>query len=78
MKIEVLGSGCKKCKNLHEKVAEVAKNLEIKNEIEYSSDITRMMELGALSSPIFAINNKIISEGRIPSENEIEIALKNE
>jgi len=76
MKIQVLGSGCATCKTLHTTVQEVAKRLEVKSSVEYSTDITEIAKLGAMSSPVFAIDGKIISVGKVPSVQEIETALK--
>lgn len=75
MKIQVLGSGCANCKNLHKAVEEVVKKLNLDFEVEYSTDIVEIVKLGALSSPVFAIDNVIISSGRVPKVEEIEEAL---
>jgi len=72
MKIQVLGSGCPTCKNLHKAVEEVVKKLHLDTEIEYSTDITKIIELGAMSSPVLAIDGKLITSGKVPSGEEIE------
>lgn len=76
MKIQVLGSGCTKCKTLHKTVEEVVKNLGIDSKVEYSTDMIEITKLGAMSSPVFAIDGKIISVGEVPTNKEIENALK--
>lgn len=68
MKIQVLGSGCSTCKNLYKLVEEVVKDLNINLEVEYSADISKIVELGAMSSPVFAIDGKLITAGRIPTK----------
>ena len=75
MKIQVLGSGCATCKNLHKTVEEVVKKLNLGIEVEYSTDIAKIVELGAMSSPVFAINGKLITSGKIPTNEEIERAI---
>ena len=45
MKIQVLGSGCAKCKNLHKTVEEVVKKLNLDTMVEYSTDVTKIVEL---------------------------------
>jgi small redox-active disulfide protein 2 len=72
MKIQVLGSGCASCKNLHKTVEEVVKKLHLDTEVEYSTDITKIIEIGAMSSPVFAIDGKLITAGKVPSPQEIE------
>lgn len=78
MKIQILGSGCAKCKALHKVVQETAQKLGIPDSVEYSTDIAEMATLGAMRSPVFAIDGKILSAGKIPTSEEIETALKKE
>lgn len=75
MKIQVLGSGCPSCKSLYKSVETVAKKLDSHTEIEYSDDIAKIIKLGAISSPVFVINDQIISAGAILSREEIEKAI---
>ena len=76
MKIQVLGSGCKSCEALYERVKKVAHEIQSELEVEYVTDITKIVELGAMSSPVFAIDNKIITAGQMPSEGEIKNAIE--
>ena len=75
MKIQVLGSGCKSCEALYERVRKVASEVYRDLEVEYITDITKIVELGAMSSPVFAIDNQIITAGQIPEEEEIKNAI---
>ncbi len=70
--IQVFGSGCPTCKMLYNRVSEIAKNINSNLEVDYITDITKMVELGAMSSPVFAIDNKIITAGKLPTEDEIK------
>ena len=72
MKIQVLGSGCATCKNLHKAVEEVVKKLNLDLEVEYSTDIAKIVELGAMSSPVLAIDGDLIASGKLPSSVELE------
>ncbi len=76
MKIQVLGSGCKSCEALYERVKKVASEINPQLEVEYITDITKIVELGAMSSPVFAIDNQIITAGQMPSEEEIKNAIE--
>lgn len=58
MKISVLGSGCATCKKLYETVVEVVKKENIDIEVEYSTDVTRIVELGLMHSPVLVIDGK--------------------
>ncbi len=75
MKITVLGSGCPTCKTLYEKVSKVTKEIDDNLEVDYITDITKMVELGAMSAPVFAIDNQIITAGQMPEEDEIKNAI---
>jgi len=60
MKILVLGSGCATCKRLHQSVLAVIKNENIDAEVEYSTDVVRVIELGLMHGPVLAIDGKPI------------------
>ncbi len=74
-KIQVFGSGCPICKSLFATVKSVAGKLNLKAEVEYSDDIAKIVELGVMSSPVFAINNEVIAAGKVPTSEEIEKAI---
>ena len=76
MNIEVYGSGCPTCKTLYDKVKKVAEEIDPELEVTYITDIAKMVELGAMSSPVFAINKQIITAGQLPDEEEIKQAIK--
>lgn len=80
MKIQVLGSGCPTCKKLHEVVFKVAKELNLEKQVEYlsgSEGIIKIMELGAMSSPVLTINNKIVMTGFNGDIEKIKTLIKN-
>jgi len=75
MKIQVLGSGCPTCKTLYKNVQDVVAKIGMDTEVEYSTDIGEIVKLGAMSSPVFAIDGKIVAAGKVPNNDEIESAL---
>ena len=78
MKIEVIGSGCKKCKNLFELTKETALDLDINDQILYSTDVNKIVSMGLMSSPVLTINDKPVLVGVLPTkENLKEIISKN-
>jgi len=76
MKIEILGSGCPKCKATEEIVKKVVKKLGVKAEIGHIYDIDKMTEYGAMLTPAVTIDGKIKIEGKVPTENEVEKIIK--
>ena len=70
--IQVLGSGCPTCKKLHELTKEAAKELNITAEVEYSSDIQKLLDTGMMSSPVLVINGQAVLAGGLPSIEKIK------
>ena len=69
--IKVLGSGCANCKRLEATARKVVDTLAIEAEIEKVTDYAEIMKWPILSTPGLVINDKLVSAGRIPSEQEI-------
>ncbi|MFA5025485.1 MAG: thioredoxin family protein [Candidatus Shapirobacteria bacterium] len=76
MKIQVLGSGCPTCKNLYELTKKAVKELGIKVEVEYSTDISKIIEMGIMQSPVMAIDGKPVMTGSGSLEKIKEIISK--
>jgi small redox-active disulfide protein 2 len=76
--IQVLGSGCPTCKTLYNKVLEITNQIDSSLKVEYVTDIAKIVELGAMSSPVFAINGKIITAGKTPDKQTIKDAILEE
>jgi small redox-active disulfide protein 2 len=75
--IQVLGSGCPTCKQLFENTKKVASELGIDTEVEYINDISKLIEMGVMASPVLAINGDPILTGRGKSEEDIREAIQN-
>lgn len=63
MKIQVFGSGCSTCKNLFELTKKAVEELGIKTEVEYSTDVSKIIEMGLMQSPVLAIDGKAVMVG---------------
>ncbi len=78
VKIEVIGSGCKKCKALFELTEVVVKELNINDIVLYSNDINKIVSMGIMSSPVLTLNDKPILVGILPDKERLkEIIFKN-
>ena len=73
--IEVLGSGCAKCKTLHERTQAAVTALGWQTEVLYSNDIEKIIALGVMSSPVLAVNGKAVLVGALPDEAELTTIL---
>jgi small redox-active disulfide protein 2 len=73
MKIQVLGSGCPTCKNLFELTKQAVSELGIEGEVEYSTDISKIIEMGVMQSPVLAIDGKpaMVGSGNLDKIKEV-------
>ncbi len=75
MIIQVFGSGCPTCKKLLETTKKVVEDLKIKADVEYVTDLSKMIEMGVMSSPALAIDGKVVLTGGGRGEDEIREAI---
>jgi len=75
MKIQVLGSGCPTCKKLYELTKEAVKQLNLDENVEYSTDVSKIIEMGVMSSPVLAVNDKPVMVGFLPDMEKIKKAI---
>ncbi len=71
MNIKVLGGGCCKCESLLEAVKEAVAEKGIKAEIEYITDIQKIVEYGIMSTPALMIDNRVVSMGHVLKAKDI-------
>ncbi len=72
MNIKVLGGGCRSCETLLKEVKEVVANNNLSADIEYITDLEKIMNYGIMSMPALMIDDKIVSSGRVLNAKEIE------
>ena len=71
-KIQILGTGCPKCKQLAENTEAAAKQLGIEYELEKVTDITEIMKIGVVMTPALVIDGNVKAVGKVPSSDEIK------
>jgi len=76
MKIEVLGTGCSKCKNLEKVVQDAVAKAGIFAQIEKVEDIAKIVEYGVMSTPGLVVDGNVKLTGRVPSVDEVVGILK--
>ncbi len=77
MTIQVIGSGCPTCKNLYETTKKMAHELNINTEVEYITDVSKIIEMGVMAGPVLVIDSKPVLTGGGHSNEEIKNALIN-
>jgi small redox-active disulfide protein 2 len=72
MLIQVLGTGCAKCKTLHEMVQKAVQETGVEAQVEKVEDIQKIMAFEILMTPGLVIDGKVKTAGRVPSAEEIK------
>lgn len=78
MKIQILGTGCPKCKALTEAAEYAAKDLGVAYEIEKVTDIEQIMSFGVMMTPALVVDGEVKVVGKIPSSEELKKHLSSE
>jgi small redox-active disulfide protein 2 len=71
-KVQILGTGCPKCKKLAENTETAAKDLGIQYEIEKITDINEIMKFGVMVTPALAVDGQVKLAGKVPSVEEVK------
>ncbi|MCE5200336.1 MAG: thioredoxin family protein [Armatimonadota bacterium] len=71
-KLQILGTGCPKCKKLAEATEEAAKELGMDYELEKVSDIQEIMKFGVMMTPALAVDGEVKFAGKVPSVEDIK------
>ena len=75
-KLQILGTGCPKCKKLAENAEAAAKALGIEYTIEKVADINEIMKFGVMMTPALAVDGQVKVVGKIPEAEAIKAMLK--
>jgi len=75
-KLQILGTGCTKCKKLAENAEAAAKELGIEYCIEKVTNINDIMKFGVMMTPALAVDGEVKSAGKVPDLEEIRGMLK--
>ncbi len=72
MKVEILGVGCPKCKQLAANVEVAVKELSIEVELSKVTDIDKIIEYGVMMTPALVIDGTVVLAGKVLSKDEIK------
>ncbi|HAS51199.1 MAG TPA: redox-active disulfide protein 2 [Gammaproteobacteria bacterium] len=75
MKLQILGSGCAKCKTLGQHTEAAAQALGLEYEMEKVTDMNAIIDAGVMTTPALAVNGEIKSTGKVLSVDEIKTLL---
>lgn len=71
-KLQILGTGCPKCRKLAENTEKAAKELGIEYEIEKVTDINKIMQFGVMMTPALAVEGEVKVVGKVASVEDIK------
>lgn len=70
--IKVLGTGCASCHELYENAKIAVKSMGLSVEVEYITELQKVMEYGVMSMPALVVNEKVVSMGKVLKSIDIE------
>lgn len=71
-KIQILGTGCPKCKKLAENAEMAATDLGVEYSLEKITEINAIMKFGVMMTPALAIDGQVKTVGKVVSPDEIK------
>ena len=74
--IKVMGTGCRRCRQLHANALEAARRIGDTVRVEYVTDMAEIAAAGVMSVPALIVDDGIVSSGTVPSADEIERILR--
>ena len=72
IKIQIIGTGCPKCKKLAENAEAAAKSLGIEYSLEKVTKINEIMKFGVMMTPALAIDGQVKTVGKVATPDEIK------
>lgn len=68
--VKVLGAGCKSCHQMYENTKKAVADLGLGIEVEYITNMEKVMQYGAMSMPVLVVNEKVVSAGKVLKPQE--------
>ena len=70
--VKVLGAGCKSCHEQFDNAKKAVKAMGLSAEVEYITDMPKVMEYGVMSMPAIVVNEKVVSQGKVLKAADVE------
>ena len=71
MNIKILGGGCASCKKLYENTKKAVAETGITADIEYTTDMEKIMTYSVMSMPALVVNEQVVAMGKVLKPAEI-------
>ena len=70
--IKILGAGCKSCHDQYENAKTAVKAMGLSVEVEYITDMEKVMAYGVMSMPAIVVNEQVVSMGKVLKAADVE------
>ena len=74
--VKVLGAGCKSCHEQYENAKAAVKAIGLNIEVEYVTDMEKVMGYGAMCMPAIVVNEQVVSMGKVLKASDVEKLLR--
>ena len=74
--VKVLGAGCKSCHEQYENAMAAVKAMGLNLEVEYITDMEKVMGYGVMRMPAIVVNEKVVSMGKVLKAADVEKLLR--
>lgn len=74
--VKVLGAGCKSCHEQYENAKAAVNAMGLPVEVEYITDMEKVMQYGVMSMPALVVNDKVVSMGKVLKAADVEKLLR--
>jgi small redox-active disulfide protein 2 len=78
MLIQIIGIGCEKCMKLEENARQAVQEMRIDADIGKVGNLDEISDMGVMTTPAFAVDGVVLSQGKVLSVNEIKEMLEAE
>jgi len=75
VKIQVLGTGCAKCKQLTANAERAVAELGLSVVVEKVEDLREIMKLGVMTTPALVVDGKVCSAGKVLGPDAVKAFL---
>ena len=72
MSVKVLGVGCASCHEQYEQAQAAVKSMGLDVEVEYITDLQKVVGYGAMSMPALVVNEKVVAMGKVLKAADVE------
>lgn len=69
--IKVLGTGCRTCHAQLENVKKAVEEMNLSAEVEYITDMEKIMEYGVMSMPAIVVNERVVATGKLLKDRQV-------